>query len=61
MLEQPVTKEFCDERHKNTEQMLNKIDRNITTLFGRMNWFFILAIGTLTSALTAVVLSCLPK
>jgi hypothetical protein len=54
-------RELCDERHKNIEGMLTKIDKNVDTLFIRLNWFFILAIATLVSAGTSIVLSVIPK
>jgi hypothetical protein len=52
----PITREFCDERHKHTETLLNKIDKSIDTLFARLNWFFILTITTLASALTSILI-----
>lgn len=49
---------LCDERHKNIEHLLEKIDKSVNVLFNRLNWFYVVAIGTLASAISAIIISC---
>lgn len=51
-------KGLCEERHKNIERLLMKIDENTKILFGRLNWFYVLAIGSLVAAVSALITSC---
>lgn len=52
-------KEACEERHKNLHLTLERVDKNVDRLFARLNWFYILAIGTLASAASAIIMSCM--
>ena len=53
------SRDLCNERHEHISVMLEKIDKKTDTLFSRLNWFYILAIGTLISTCTAIALSCI--
>ncbi len=46
-------KDLCNERHKNVELMFGKIDKNIESLFGRLNWFYVIAIITLVGVVAS--------
>lgn len=52
------SKQLCDERHQNVEKLINKIDKSLDLLFVRLNWFYLLAITTLISAISAIFISC---
>jgi hypothetical protein len=52
-------KEACEERHKNLHETMSRVDKNVDRLFARLNWFYVLAICTLASAVSAIVLSCI--
>ena len=60
-MESDYNKELCDERHKNLLEMLAKIDKSVVSLYNRLNWFYLIAITTLISSISAVVLSCAVK
>jgi len=48
-------KELCDERHEFIKEKLIGIEGNIKQLFTKLNWFYVLAIGTLFTTLGAVI------
>jgi hypothetical protein len=52
-------RDLCDERHAHISCMLEKIDKKTDILFSRLNWFYVFAIGTMASALSAIVISCI--
>jgi tartrate dehydratase beta subunit/fumarate hydratase class I family protein len=52
------SRDLCDERHERISVMLEKIDKKTDTLFSRLNWFYLVAIGTMASAISAIVISC---
>jgi hypothetical protein len=52
------SRDLCDERHEHISVMLEKIDKKTDTLFSRLNWFYLVAIGTMASAISAIVISC---
>lgn len=49
------SKDLCDERHKTVEMMFSKIDKNIETLFNRLNWFYVITISALVTAVASLV------
>jgi hypothetical protein len=49
---------LCDEKHRNIDEGLKDIKESINDISKKLNWFYILVIGTLISALSAVVMSC---
>lgn len=58
MSDNVVSKELCDERSKNIEKMLLKIDKSVDTLFSRLNWFYIVTIGALATGIASFVIGC---
>ena len=56
MSEEFVTERFCDERHKGIDGVLVSINDNIKTIYGRLNWFYVMAIGTLASGLSSLII-----
>lgn len=52
-----VSKDSCDVFKVELKEHLTDIKDNIKTLFKRLNWFYIVAIGTLASSLGSIVLS----
>ena len=49
---------LCMERHKNIELLLNKVDKNIESLYARLNWFYVIVITALVGAVSAIGVSC---
>jgi hypothetical protein len=53
-----VTRDLCDERSKNIEKLLAKIDKSVDTLFNRLNWFYVLTIGALATGIASFISGC---
>ena len=51
-----VSKELCNERSGNIEKGIVSINENIKTIYNRLNWFYIMAIGTLASGLSSLII-----
>lgn len=51
-----VRKEVCDIFRVEIKEDLKEIKDNIKTLFVRLNWFYLIAISTLVSALSSIAL-----
>jgi hypothetical protein len=54
--EEYVRREVCDIFRIEIKEDLKEIKDNIKILFGRLNWFYLIAISTLVSALSSVAL-----
>jgi hypothetical protein len=52
-------KELCDEKHRNLEELVKTINTSIQSLYTRLNWFYLIAITTLVSSLSAILFSTL--
>lgn len=49
-------KDLCNERHKNIDALITKMDKFIDTIFSRLNWFMVTAIVALLTALIDILL-----
>ena len=52
-------KELCDEKHRNLEELVKTINTSIQSLYTRLNWFYLIAITTLVSSLSAIAFTTL--
>lgn len=46
---------FNDERQEHTMRLLGSIEKKVDALSGRLNWFYILMIGSLATAVLAAL------
>lgn len=46
---------FNDERQEHTMRLLGQIEKKVDALSGRLNWFYILMIGSLATAVLAAL------
>ena len=54
-------KDLCEERHKHVDRnitdMRSEMNDKFETLFGRLNWFYLLAIGTMATCIASLAVA----
>lgn len=54
-------RDLCEERHKNVDRnitdMRSEMNDKFETLFGRLNWFYLLAIGTMATCIGSLAVA----